>query len=199
MKKCKECGLVKEQSEFYGVQGECKECTKLRVKKNSRKVGTGYDFSEKGVIRVIYKTQKRHNKLRGHGDMPYSKKELCLWLYERSFKALYDDWSSNGNKKDLKPSVDRINDLKGYSFDNIRLGTWLENRNHQYQDILNGVGTSGKRCKKLYKFDVNSKLICSYVSYSAAVREMGYSLEYQIKNNTYCRNGFFWSYSIDQS
>lgn len=32
MKKCKECKKTKEKKEFYGVQGECKSCTKNRVR-----------------------------------------------------------------------------------------------------------------------------------------------------------------------
>lgn len=32
MKQCKECKVVKEKNDFYGLQGECKQCTKKRVK-----------------------------------------------------------------------------------------------------------------------------------------------------------------------
>jgi len=32
-KKCKDCGEIKNIKYFYGVQGECSECTKKRVKK----------------------------------------------------------------------------------------------------------------------------------------------------------------------
>lgn len=33
-KKCKDCGVIKEQENFYGIQGECKKCTRERVQKN---------------------------------------------------------------------------------------------------------------------------------------------------------------------
>ena|ERR1035437_549341 len=33
-KQCKDCKELKNQSEFYGVQGECKNCTQKRVHKN---------------------------------------------------------------------------------------------------------------------------------------------------------------------
>jgi len=194
MKECKECGIAKDKSSFYGVQGECKECTKARVKVNSKRVGNAYDFSEIGVIRVIYKTQKRNNKLRWHGDLPYTKAELSEWMYSNGFKALFDEWLSSEYSKNLKPSVDRIDDLTGYMFENIRLCTWLDNKKHQYDDIKNGVGTGGLRCKRLYKFDCNKSLICEYVSYSSAMREIGYSIEYQIKKEVKCRGGFYWSY-----
>lgn len=199
MKKCKDCKIEKCESMFYGVQNECKECTKARVARNAKIVGDAYDSTEKGVVRVIYKTQKRHNKLRGHGEMPYSKQDLSSWLYDNGFKEIYDKWIDSGKRKELKPSVDRIDDFKGYSLENIKLGTWLENRKHQYDDILNGKGTSGKRCKRLYKFDSNFNLLKEYVSYNSAVRCMGYSLEYQIKKKTKCRNGFYWSYSKEFS
>lgn len=195
MKVCKDCKIEKCKSMFYGVQNECKECTKYRVAKNQSRVGDSYDSTEKGVIRVIYKTQKRNNKLREHGEMPYNKIELSEWLYSNGFKLLYDNWIESGKDKDLKPSVDRLDDFKGYSLDNIRLGTWLENRQHQHRDILNGVGTSGARCKPLHKFDAELNLVDSYVSYNQAVRSIGYSLEYQIKKKVKCRGGFYWSYA----
>lgn len=32
MKQCKECKIIKYKNDFYGLQGECKECTKKRVR-----------------------------------------------------------------------------------------------------------------------------------------------------------------------
>lgn len=194
MKTCKDCGEEKEPCMFYGVQNECKECTKKRVRANSKRVGNAYDFSEKGVFRVIYKSQKRHQKLRGHGEMPYTKQDLVLWCKKNGFDALFSEWVKSGYKTPLKPSVDRLDDFKGYSLDNIQLGTWQDNRNHQAQDIINGCGTSGRRCKPVLKLDNRMVIISKYVSYNSAVRDVGYSLEYQIKNKKPCRNGFYWSY-----
>lgn len=36
MKKCKDCGLEKQNNDFYGIQGECKKCTQKRVQLNYR-------------------------------------------------------------------------------------------------------------------------------------------------------------------
>lgn len=200
MIKCVKCGLDKELDCYYMRSNgkpnsrTCKECTKIKVRENLKKVGNAYDFSEKGVFRVIYKNQKRHQKLRGHGDMPYTKQELVVWCKENGFNGLYSEWVESGHLKDLKPSVDRLDDLKGYSLDNIRLVTWKENRRHQYSDIESGKGSSGKRCKAVLKLDSNGNTICEYVSFNAAKRDVGYHMEYPIKNGTKCKMGFFWKY-----
>lgn len=41
----------------------------------------------------------------------------------------------------------------------------------------------------------SGKVICSYVSYNSAVREVGHKLEYQIRNKVKCRDGFYWKYA----
>jgi hypothetical protein len=196
-KKCSKCFIVKPAAEFYahpqtkdGRLYECKVCVKERVRNNK----TDYGLTEKGVIRVIYKTQKRRNALRGHGVMGYSKTELKEWLYENNYKELFDSWVSSGYQKDLKPSVDRIDTFKGYSIDNIRLVTWGQNKQFQTHDILNGTGTSGKRCKPLVQYDQNLKPLAKFISYSSAMRVMGYSLDHSIRNNRPDRNGYYWKY-----
>lgn len=194
MKVCKDCGIEKDNGEFYGVQNECKDCTKSRVKRNREKVGTKYDFSEKGVFRVIYKTQKRNQKLRGHGELPYSKDQLVEWCKANGFDDLFKEWVNSGHDNKLKPSIDRINDFHGYSFDNIKLGTWMENRLHQIEDIKSGSGTGGARCKAVIKMNANMEVICEYVSFNAAKRDEGYHMEYSIKNGTMCKKGFYWKY-----
>lgn len=198
MKLCKGCKKEKLPSEFYpskgnsdGRTGKCKECIKLDVKNNKE----DYDLTEKGVIRVIYKTQVGNSKKRGHPSPGYSKSELALWMYKNGFKVLFDSWVDSGYQKDKKPSVDRIDDYKHYSLDNIRLVTWLDNRLKQYREIKSGIGKSGSRCKRVIKINSSGVVICEYVSFSKAVRDIGYSIEYPIRNGTKCKNGFFWKYA----
>jgi hypothetical protein len=47
----------------------------------------------------------------------------------KNFKVLYKNWVKSGYEKNFRPSVDRLDSTKGYSFDNIRLVTWKENNN----------------------------------------------------------------------
>ena len=116
-KKCFKCKKNKSLSDFYKHSGmsdghlnKCKICTKKDVKDNS----ADYDSTEKGVIRVIYKTQKSNSKRRNHPMPTYSKEELKEFLYENGFKNLYDMWVLSGYLKSQKPSIDRLDDFIHY-------------------------------------------------------------------------------------
>ena len=81
--------------------------------------------------------------------MPYSKDCLAKWLYDNGFKEKYKKWKLSGFNKSIKPSVDRVDSNLGYSFDNIQLVAWEENRRLQAEDIKKALGSGGKRCKEL--------------------------------------------------
>ena len=81
-----------------------------------------------GLISRIYYSQKGSSKRREHNPPTYSKEQLHVWMTSQvNFNNLYINWVASGYKKDLVPSVDRLDDYKGYSFDNIQLMTWREN------------------------------------------------------------------------
>jgi len=69
----------------------------------------------------------------------------------------------------MKPSIDRINNNKGYSFDNIQIMTWAENKAKGHRDH--------KSCKlqidqkPTCQFSLDGKLIKEYPSQSQASRE----------------------------
>ena len=76
-------------------------------------------------------------KKRGH-EYPFwhNSKSLLLWLESNdNFEELYKSWVDSGYEKDLTPSIDRLDNSKTYTEDNIELVTWSENNNRgrEYQ------------------------------------------------------------------
>lgn len=118
------CGKEKKLNKFYtsasgvlGVTNKCKKCER------------DYSRSASGVIRLIYSNQKITSKKRGHTPPQYSQQQLKDWLLDNEkFTYIYNHWVYSNYEQDLKPSIDRLDIIKGYSFDNIQVLTWAENR-----------------------------------------------------------------------
>ena len=162
----------------------CKCCIKnKKIQKNNR---INYNRSKKGVYTAIYGQQKRKSKDRGHKPPTYTKQELVGWMVIYGFQGLYDTWAMSGYVSDLKPSVDRLDINKGYSFENIRLVTWAEN-NKADQD---------RKGKAVYQIK-DGKIINQFNSTHEAERQTGIhhtgigavALGYQIH-----AGGYQWKY-----
>lgn len=130
---CKVCNKEKDLSDFSkrkeglnGYRHECKLCFSIRQLKFSR--------TEIGLSGNIFRDQKKDSKYRGHTPPSYSLKEFREWLFnQKNFKLLFNNWVKSDYKKDKRPSVDRLDNLQGYFFDNIQLLTWEENNEKNYE------------------------------------------------------------------
>ncbi|GAG14807.1 unnamed protein product [marine sediment metagenome] len=58
----------------------------------------------------------------------FTKNEFVLWMHQNNVYPKWLDYIESDYDINKKPSVDRIDDYKGYSFDNMQLITWKENR-----------------------------------------------------------------------
>ena len=138
MKVCKGCKEEKELTEFAktknskdGLRGGCKSCEAKRKKDADR--------TKEGKLKSIYRNQLKHSKLRGHNPPTYTKQEFIdKYINNQRYLTLYINWVSSGYLKELSPSFDRLDDYKGYSFDNIQVITWFENNEKGYLDIKEG-------------------------------------------------------------
>jgi len=78
MKECKDCGTVRPTEEFYGVQNECKECTKFRVKKryyeNPEKI-LAYERHRAKLPHRIRAVKEYSKTERGKERLAHGKKE----------------------------------------------------------------------------------------------------------------------------
>ena len=107
-----------------------------------------YSRTMTGLIKRIHAGQVSRSRRRGM-DLPnYSSNELVDFVFStHEFSRIYSNWQDSGYAKDLKPSLDRIDDYKPYTFDNIQVVTWVENNLRGKLDQVNGINT--KNCKAI--------------------------------------------------
>jgi len=156
-----------------------------------------YNHSKKGLISNIYQSQKTLSIKRGMGLPKYTKAELIKWMFNNNnFHKLYNDWVLSNYNRWKTPSCDRINDYMGYSFDNIKLGTWKENfdKGHLYRK----TGLNNKQNKSVLQINFTGNLIAKYYSAAQASRKNKFS---QGNISMVCRGerksayGFIWKYA----
>lgn len=97
-----------------------------------REIHQKYWRSRKGWLTKVYAQQRSNSKKRGHSLPTYSKEELRMWLAKEPmktiFEELYSEWVESDYQKEFTPSLDRLDNDKGYSLDNIQIVTWEQNR-----------------------------------------------------------------------
>ena len=109
------------------------------------------------LISRIYANQKSSSKRRNHNKPTYTKQELKDFLYnDENFAFLLNEWYKNNFESEIKPSVDRIDNKKGYNLDNIQVMTWKENREKGYKERHKGKECSHYKEPKHYE----TKEIC---------------------------------------
>jgi hypothetical protein len=161
-KLCANCKEIKHSSNFYkntklknGLHSYCKDC--------SREIRKTHNRTKKGLITRMYLHQLENSKLRKHNKPSYSKEEFIIWIESNNdFDTLYNNWVSSEFNKNLAPSVDRIDDYRGYSFDNIRLTTWGDNRNKYFSSVRNRINK--KALVGVEKYDKTGVFLNEYDS-----------------------------------
>lgn len=167
-RRCSKCKSDKALSEFHAKPSSwCKQCCK--------DTNLAYRRTEKGLLRKIYACQKNASKERGHPKPSYTFEELVEWVKNQgNFEGLYKRWVRSGYKKELIPSIDRKDDYKGYSFDNLlRICTWRENHLRGLYDRKHGI--NNKSNVGVASFTVDGKLVKKYHSIHEASRQTGYT------------------------
>lgn len=127
MKVCKICNQEKPLSLFGkratmkdGYKNDCKEC--------EAKQATIRQRTKFGLFARLYSHQLESSRKRGHNKPEYTLNELRdKFINDDLFLDLYAKWVESDYYKYKTPSFDRLDNTKGYSFDNIQLVTWAVN------------------------------------------------------------------------
>lgn len=91
---------------------------------------------------------------KGFDEQTITLKQFVEWMMNNDmYKKLYIDYINNNKNRSLAPSVDRLDDYKTYSIDNIRLCTWKENKDKYNSDRLIGKNTKQSKPVIAISFD----------------------------------------------
>ena len=184
----------KQKKGYLGVQGRCKECI--------AEVELEFRLTKKGVVSTIYDNQLSSSVKRGHNKPSYSRSDLKDWLYsDKEFHRLFSTWESSNYDMLLKPSVDRQDNDLPYSFSNIQLITWGENKALYKEDVKSGKVQ--RQSKLVLQIDKDTKeVIMEFHSLIEAQRQTGCDRTSISRccngvKNYKTTGGFMWKYKED--
>lgn len=101
---------------------------------NKYKTKKSYQYTPKGVLNIIYRNQLLRQKRKGI-KVDYTYEEFKQkYLFDSKFLKLYKQWVLSNYDTNKKPSFDRIDSKKEYSFDNLQVVTWEENNKKGRQE-----------------------------------------------------------------
>lgn len=142
MRKCKECDELKDSSTgFYGVQGECKECTKKRVKLREKKLRKDPKWLEKEQER---QREKYHR-------LDYRKKHKPTYDMKKKAMDRYND-----KFPEKKTAKNRSQHLKPLIQGN-QLHHWSYNKKH-YKDVIELSVADHNLVHRLTSYDQERKM-----------------------------------------
>lgn len=198
---------------------QCKECVRKRValyycqnKDSITKQKSAYSKeyrqrnkrTKKGWYTKTYGRMKRDNKAKFGLELPFSKVEFIEWInntYGEKFNKLFDTYVQNDCNKYLNPSIDRIDDYKGYEFANMQLITWQENDikgSHSIKNKTTCAEVGKKYCSKtVIQLDKDMNELMRFSSTHEVNRILGFdqSLVAKACREGFMSKGYYWKYA----
>lgn len=138
-----------------------------------------YQRSVDGLIAKIYSNQRQRCRDRNKPMPKYSLEQLRKWCKgQDKFSHFYSVWVKSKYNKKKTPSIDKINPLGNYTFDNMQIMTWLENheKGRKERNITQG--------KRIYQLNLKGKRIKKFISITDAFKETG--IDFRQISNVLC-------------
>ena len=182
----------------------CRPCSNISRTKDITEKFNSLDHYRtlEGHITATWNGQRHRSKRNGWAEPAYSREELIEWVRNQpNASDLYTAWELSGYEKNLAPSIDRLDDYKPYSFDNIRLVDWETNNKKGSESQITGDNT--KNCRAVRQLTMDGIPIQDFHSVKAAARTLGISatgiheaaqgFRYN-KSPAYSAGGYKWEY-----
>lgn len=132
----------------------------------------------------VYSSIRSRSKRRGEICL-ISKSDLIIWLLSKGVKKKYLAYIRSGYDKNKKPSIDRIDDFKGYFFENMQLITWGQNQlkgcNGEKHHMSSSQFNKAMFSKKVYRYNKHGEFIALYNSAADAAIAMGCYYETMVR------------------
>lgn len=196
MKLCSKCKELKHYK-LFGYDGKAVDGLASWCKKCKNNLAKEYNKTKLGLTSRMYYSQRHSCKKRNHKMPEYNREEFQNWvLNHHLFEELYNNWVESGYDKKLRPSIDRLDDYKSYTFDNIRLCTWHENNLKHYIDVKKGI--NNKTNKSVLQYDLDGNYINEYhsISYAARITKIRNADIQRACSGIYKQaGGYAWEYS----
>ena len=112
------------------------------------------------------------------------------YLNDEKYLELYNQWLKNNCLSDYKPSFDRIDNTKDYSFDNLQIMTWRENNAKGRRECM----------KAVRQYDLSGNYIKTYSSIIEASKEYNINksnISACCKNKLHKTGGYISKYAED--
>lgn len=164
MQNCIFCGKKKKIQDFYknprmrsGYVKKCKECT-LKILKKSRKdnpekyrrydrvrqrINEGRMFGHRYTGMAMRENGSSIHRSSAYGKGKCTRKEFIEWCRKKEnylvFLKLFEAWKAGGFKRKDTPSIDRIDNKKGYQIENLQWLTQSENTKKDWDRQKSGL------------------------------------------------------------
>lgn len=177
-----------------GTKGLCKPCNVKATQEKQRTLS--------GLIKKIYHNQRMTTGKMGRAAPEYTEADLLQWAMAHGLQQLHATWEASNYDKWLSPSVDRRDNTKSYTLDNIQLLTWRENLDNQ--KAMNIAGTylhTGS--KAVDQFTLDEVFIKTFPSIACAMREVAGHRKGVTNITAVCEGkwptayGFKWRWSVE--
>lgn len=151
-KKCSRCRQIcpktlfaSNKSRVDGLQAYCRACCGITSKRWTKT----YNGRLSRMYTGIKDRSKRYERL-----VTFTREQFYAWVDHVAYAELYRKWASNNYQQSLSPSVDRIDNSKGYHLWNIQLMSIGDNISKDQSGEMNNsaklTAQDARLIKRLY-------------------------------------------------